>query len=500
MLFDAPLSKRRLQGEQMFRRSAIAVALLIGVQVPAQSTAPAAFDGFSLRTWTAKVIEDSSARRRNRAAAALRRAPPAFRREFVRSLRPALQSRGEQQTRALAAIGTLINEGQFGTILEERGHDLVSVAPLIAQVAEEQGNPSRRFAWFLLTRTDSVTRKTWLPTARKALQDSDAGIRWQAVDSLGHVRDSADFAALLAAFRDTDASVRELAMLRVGRWQPRRAVEDFMNGLTDSDTDVRDAAILGLGRAGPSAATAVQALIPLLADSSESNPIARSVRANAAWALSAILPRLGRENAVQLEVMDAGAGIRSDGLGPYIDGVDSVAVSKGASLNLDLGGPRGDGRVTTLRFVRPLRRSLVIDLTRPSAGARSLGLIRDNEAVTHMTFTHVHERYMVSVNALEPSDSLTPVERVEFQFRINGMPHLLQMGEWTQGEFSIQPRLHGDGTATASVAHTDASTWTVTAPPGSLARLWDLSDPERPVDKGLYEVPFRFRWSLLDPP
>jgi hypothetical protein len=479
----------------------VAVALAVAFDAAAQTGAPVTFDEVPIRTWVAKVIDDSSLFRRNRAAAAIRRAPPLFRREFVRNLLPALQSGGEQQVRALAAIGTVVNEGQYGTILEERGFDLIDAVPVIAQIAEARGNPSRRFAWFLLTRTDSVTRRTLLPAARTALNDPEAGIRWQAVDFLGRVRDSIDLGGLLSSFRDADAGVRERAMLQVGRWQPRRAIAAFMDALSDTDTDVRDAAILGLGLAGPAAVGAAPALISMIANSSAVTATPQSVRANAAWALSAIFPRPDRENLIQVDVGDPVAGIRSDGLGPYIHGADSVQVTKGAALGLDLGGPRGEGRATTLKYNRPLRRSLLIDLSRPAAGAKALGVIRDNEAAVHMAFTHVHERNMISVNRLEPNDSLTPVERVEFQFRINGAPHLLQMGEWTQGEFTrFVPRLNGIGTTTARVAHANASTWTVVASEGSLARLWDLSDPEHPVDQGLYVVPFRFTWSLVDPP
>ena len=289
-------------------------------------------------------------------------------------------------------------------------------------------------------------------------------------------------------------------MILVGRWQPRRAIAAFLDALSDPDTDVRDAAIYGLGLAGPAAAGAAPALIAMIASTPGATATPQSHRANAAWALSEIFPR-HRENLIQVEVGNVAAGIRSDGLGPYIHGADSVQVTKGAALGLDLGGPRGEGRATTLKFNRPLRRSLLIDLSRPAAGGRALGVIRDNEATVHMAFTHVHEKNMVTVNRLEPNDSLTPVERVEFQFRINGAAHLLQMGEWTQGEFTrFVPRLNGIGTTTASVAHANASTWTVVAPEGSLARLWDLSDPEHPVDRGLYVVPFRFTWSLVDPP
>jgi len=229
----------------------------------------------------------------------------------------------------------------------------------------------------------------------------------------------------------------------------------------------------------------------------------RALAANAAWALSLIIPRYDQENLIQVEVSDHNTSIRSDGLGPYVHGADSVSVTKAASLNLDLGGPRGEGRATTLNVVRPLRRSLVVDLSQPvkESGATALGIIRDNETIVHMAFTHVHERNMVSITRLEPNDTLTPVERVEFQFRIRGAAHLLQMGEWTQGEFSRNvPRVSGAGTTTASVAHPDVSTWTVSAPQGSVARLWDLRDPAHPVDRGLYVVPFTFRWSLVDPP
>jgi HEAT repeat protein len=468
--------------------------------VGAQTPASTAFDGIPLRTWVAKVLDDSSLFRRNRAAAAIRRAPRAFRREFVRSIAPSLESgTADRRRRAIDAIGTVVNEGQFGQILEERGPDLVAAVPMLLRIADDPKDDNRRRAWFLLERTDSVTRRRALPLARTGIADPDPGVRWQAVRFLTTVRDSTDFLRVLAATRDSSASVRETALLAVSRWQPRRGVSAYMNALADAAGEVREAALIGLGRAGPAAYTAVQPLTRLLGDSSATH----AVRANAAWALSLIIPRYDQENFLQVEVSDDHMGIRSDGLGPYIHGSDSVSVTKAASLNLGLDGPRGDGRATNLKMVRPLRRSLLFDLSRPvaSSGARPLGLIRDNEAISHMAFTHLHEQSMVSITRLEPNDSLTPVERVEFQFRINGAAHLLQMGEWTQGEFNRSvPRVDGNGTTTARVAHPDAGSWTVFAPEGSVARLWDLSDPQSPVDRGLYIVPFKFRWSLMDLP
>jgi hypothetical protein len=479
-------------------RWTLILAVLTAQGLEAQARA-LAFDGIPMRTWLTRVLDDSSNFRRDRAAAAIRRAPPAFRREFVGGLVPALELSGESQARALAAIGRVVNEGQFGSILEERGFDLGPAVPRLTQIAEERGNPNRRVAWFLLTRVDSVTRRGLLPNARAAMRDPEPGIRWQAVEFLARVRDSTDFAAVLAAGRDTSASVRDHTFWLLSRWAPRHAIPVYMDALRDTVEDVRIAAIVGLGRAGPAARDAVAALVRMVGDAASS----RELRARAAWALSLVLPLEDQQNYIQVEVSDQGMGIRSDGLGPYVHGADSVSVTKAASLNLGLAGERGDGRATSLKTVRPLRRSLLVDLSRPvrNSGATARGVIRDNEAAVHMAFTHVHERTMISINRLEPSDTLTPVERVEVQFRIDGVAHVLQMGEWAQGEFNRQaPRINGIGTSTARVAHTDLSTWTVFAPEGSVARLWDFRDAQNPVDRGLYVVPFRFHWSLVDPP
>jgi hypothetical protein len=170
------------------------------------------------------------------------------------------------------------------------------------------------------------------------------------------------------------------------------------------------------------------------------------------------------------------------------------------SMNLMLEGARS----LPVKTVSSLRRSLLIDLSRPvpNGGATSLGLIRDNEAAVHMFYAHVHRKNILSMGTLDPADTLFTSDRTEFQFRIDGAPHLLQMGEWVQGEFqgSNATPIHGEGTSSATISHPNVGSWTFSAPEGSKARLWDLSDPSKPIDRGLYYLPFRFRWYLLDPP
>jgi hypothetical protein len=74
------------------------------------------------------------------------------------------------------------------------------------------------------------------------------------------------------------------------------------------------------------------------------------------------------------------------------------------------------------------------------------------------------------------------------------------MGDWTQGEFDRSvPQVSGQETSDATIAHRDHSAWVIFAPEGSRARLWDLSDPQNPVDRGLYLLPLSFRWFLSDP-
>ena len=55
------------------------------------------------------------------------------------------------------------------------------------------------------------------------------------------------------------------------------------------------------------------------------------------------------------------------------------------------------------------------------------------------------------------------------------------------------------GSTPARIWHPAAEEWTVVAPPGSTARLWKMTDPQRPVDLGLYLFPFAVSWSGFSP-
>lgn len=491
------------------RRFLCLAALTVVASTPlnAQRSAPPLFDGRPMDVWVAKVLDDTSDFRRRLAISAVRRAPPEFRRDLVRRLVPTLErGSAELRQRAVGVLVGLVNEGQAGQLLPDRERDLGPAVDALTRMAQDPANPQRAAVWFLLIRTDSATRTRLAPLARLALRDAQPLIRRHAIWFLGRLRDSVDFPRLLAAARDTYPSVRGSAIWELGRWQPRRAIPAFIAALSDSVPSVRAEAIVALGRAGPAASEAIPIILQLVNDTTASatGSFAESIRADAAWALSWIIPRRGRSaTPMRVEVMDVATAVRSDGLGPYFHGADSIQVWQGAMLNLELAGPRGDGRATALKTMRTLRRSLLIDLSRPvpSSGAVPLGVIRDNETDVHMAYAHVHRRNMISIATLDPTDTIVNSERVEFQFRIAGEPHQLQMGEWTAGEFiEGVPQVHGTGTSSARIAHRDLGTWTVSAPPGSMARLWNLNDPLKPVDRGLYFLPFDFQWSLADAP
>ena len=96
-----------------------------------------------------------------------------------------------------------------------------------------------------------------------------------------------------------------------------------------------------------------------------------------------------------------------------------------------------------------------------------------------------------------PVGTTVETDRVEMWTRINGIQHVLQMGPWGMGEFSPRALIHGKGTSKAKIARETEDTWRITAPRDAIARLWDYSDIQNPVDKGLYYFGFDVKFTKL---
>jgi len=86
------------------------------------------------------------------------------------------------------------------------------------------------------------------------------------------------------------------------------------------------------------------------------------------------------------------------------------------------------------------------------------------------------------------------------RFFLDGRQHILQFSPWVAGQYQRgQGRLNGAGTTRATLLRTAADTWVVRAPPGSIARLWDNSNPTAPQDLGLYYFSLEVRFDIVSP-
>ncbi len=466
----------------------------------------AVFAGHSLDEWTAESLGDTSLFRRDRAIAALRRAPPSFRTAIVHQFANALKDPSpDRRARALQALAQLSSASQGALGVFDGLSDVSPAIPQIALIARTPSDPLRLDAMWLLCTVGPMWRDIAAPLARDASRDSSAAVRAAAAAMLGSIGDPADEKVLVGLLSDRDATVRGRASYAIGLLPQRHAVDALARMLQDQSLYVRAMALKALANIGPASRSALPAIVAMINDTTHWRPgnYSETIGAEAAWAAARIVPRRGiSAMPARVDIDDRGNALRSDGLGSYVASADSVDAFVSAALNLDLAGPRGDGRAARLPLVRPLRRALVFDLSHPVAGsgATARGVVRDNEAVIHVYLSHVHGKKMLSIATLDPSDSAVTSERTELQFRVNGEPYLLQMGEWTEEEFNPRaPKISGRGTSVCRIWHPAAEEWTVVAPPGSVARLWKMADPERPVDLGLYVFPFAISWSGFSP-
>jgi hypothetical protein len=71
---------------------------------------------------------------------------------------------------------------------------------------------------------------------------------------------------------------------------------------------------------------------------------------------------------------------------------------------------------------------------------------------------------------------------------------LLQFGPWSLGAcgegYAYGAHIGGEGTSRVHIERLSENEFRLTAPPGSMARLWDYVDPKSPVDLGLYSFSF----------
>ena len=473
----------------------------------ANADAQLRFAGRSVGDWVGESVADTSPYRRDRAIAALRRAPPDVRAAAVRLFTGHLSDPDSaRRTQALQALGLLAIEtqGQVGRF--DGPLDLIPALPAAARIAADRRDPLRVQALWLLAEAGPAGRERSLAPARTAVRDPDASVREAALGVLGAAGDSTDTKAAMRALDDPEPDVQVAAAHALGRLGRRDAVLALLEHLRDTSRVLRAAIIQAFATLGPTARPALPAVAALVMDTTNwraGGSYAEMIGAEAAWAVTRIAPRRGVSMIpARVDIDDRDAALRSDGLGTYVAGADSVKAFVSAALNLDLSGPRGDGRAAGLAYIRKLPRTIAFDLSRPVAGsgARPLGVVKDNEAIIHVFWRHEHDKRMISITTLDPGDVPVECERAEFEFRVGGRPYVLQMGEWTEAEFNRRaPKFNGAGTTQPHIWHLNADEWTVVAGPGSRARLWEMTDPAHPVDKGLYIFPFAATWAQMLP-
>ena len=191
-------------------------------------------------------------------------------------------------------------------------------------------------------------------------------------------------------------------------------------------------------------------------------------------------------------VIASGGHLTSDGAGAYVDGVSGSVVRITGSASLS---------TTDSGTVTRKSRYAGFNLNAPVAGdpfAVPLGVVLDPRA--HVKATYYLEpadtdgqRQIHSVQEL-PDDGVFHVsERSELHFRINGTWHLLMFGGENFRLNVCHPEsgliFAASGTTMVQMARL-GDTYVVQAPPGSVARLFDCSNPFNPIDRGLYEFSF----------
>jgi hypothetical protein len=171
-----------------------------------------------------------------------------------------------------------------------------------------------------------------------------------------------------------------------------------------------------------------------------------------------------------------GKSLRDDAKGAYSDAVDHVDTFIKHRLMLRMSDQLLPPKVTA--------RQLVIDLSHPvpESGAAPLGVL---PTVTLFdSFWYQDAKGMVRTVHAIPRDTTVTSDRTDVM-TVRGKNHQLTMGRWSGPYCDAEPGVGGVGTSEARITRLGLEDFTVDAPAGSVARLWDISG-RKAVDKGLY--------------
>lgn len=127
------------------------------------------------------------------------------------------------------------------------------------------------------TDMNQAVREGVVGALKEALKDTDAGVREQALHSLGMIGGSEAVAVMIEALKDGNPEVREKAAWALGMKGGQAAIDPLVGALKDQNANVREQAAWALGMRGDQ-----RAIEPLMAALRDENP---NVREKAAWAL-----------------------------------------------------------------------------------------------------------------------------------------------------------------------------------------------------------------------
>ena len=201
-------------------------------------------------------------------------------------------------------------------------------------------------------------------------------------------------------------------------------------------------------------------------------------------------------------IIYGGHSLKGDGLGPYVNGRNDNNVMGRMALNLwvwrhviDHTSNKPDPNNTT-----PRKRTVIFDLGRPvlDSGAKKLQTEADSLGRFHAFWKPDHETETIAFPLdIGPVGASVDSDRIEMFLRVGGAQHVLTMGPWAAGDFSSPAVIHGKGTTKARITRESEDSWRITAPSTSIARLWDYSDLQKPVDRGLYYFGFDVKFTRL---
>jgi DinB superfamily len=183
---------------------------------------------------------------------------------------------------------------------------------------------------------------------------------------------------------------------------------------------------------------------------------------------------------------DAPYSVRSDRLGAYRPGDRNV---------LSVGGDGTANMLLADLFVPAVdRRAILIDLNHPiESDGIQRGVIRAENNVNLIAQLAVGGAHALRSIREIPVGGSIPAALIAIELPLDGAVHVLQAGPQPVGHcYTDRTAVDGRGTSVGTISRPDSLTWVVELPPGSVARLFDVSQRyPAAANRGLYGVSLR---------